>query len=61
MYEYKFAHIFKVISYNSSKITMMITTMMSSRATITPTTGPTALLLLLLSALDCWDDLTTIQ
>ena len=38
-----------------------ITTMMSNRATITPTTAPTALLLLLLSALDCWDDLTTTQ
>ena len=29
----------KVISYNSSKIIMIITIMMSNRATITPTTG----------------------
>ena len=61
MNECKSLHSVKVTTYNSSKITMMITTMMSNRATITPTTGPTALLLLLLSALDCWDDLTTIR
>ena len=61
MNECKYPHTLKVTSYNNSRITMMITTMMSKRATITPTTGPTALLLLLLSALDCLDDLTTIQ
>ena len=61
MYECKSQHTVKVVSYINNKIIMMITTMMSIRATITPTTGPTALLPLLLSAADCWDNLTTIQ
>ena len=48
----------KVISYSSSKMTTMITAMMNKRATITPMTGPTALLLLPLSAADCCGELT---
>ena len=43
-------------------MTTTITTMMSNRATITPTTGPIAplLLLLLLPAVDCCGELTMI-
>ena len=49
----------KVGSYNNSKMTTMITAMMNNRATITPMTGPIALLLLLpLSAFDCCGELT---
>ena len=49
----------KLISYSSSKMTTTITAMMNNRATITPMTGPIALLLLLpLSAVDCCGELT---
>ena len=51
----------KVRSYNNSKMTTMITAMISNRATITPMTGPIALLLLLLplSTVDCCGEPTT--
>ena len=39
-------------------MTTMITAMMNNRATITPMTGPIALLLLPLSAADCCGELT---
>ena len=48
----------KVASYNNSKIATMITAIMNNRATITPMTGPIALLLLPLSAVDCCGELT---
>ena len=57
MHECKLQHCL-IVSYNKSKITMMITAMMSNRATITPMTGPTALLPLLLAPVDCCGEVT---
>ena len=48
----------KMGSYNNSKMATMITAMMNNSATITPMTGPIALLLLPLSAVDCCGELT---
>ena len=48
----------KVRSHNNSKMTTMITAIINNRATITPITGPVALLLLPLSAADCCGELT---
>ena len=56
----KCQHCLKEVSYTKSKITTTITTTMSRRATITPTTGPTALLLLLLSTGDYCGEATII-